>query len=348
MAEAGRRIRPVLPMFVACAVWLFVVSCSPNKEEAAFQGTVVVYSPHGPDVLRDYEDRFEAAYPGVDMQWLDMGSQDVYNRVKSEQRRPQADVWWGAPSPMFMQAAGEGLLAPYKPSWADAVDAAYKDPQDRWYGTYRSPLGIVYNMRAYAEADVPHTWDALLEPAWAGKITLRKPHPSGTMRTFIGAIFLRAGSQQAAIDWLTKLHQSTEAYMENPQFLYEHLKKREDLISVWIMPDVILQRQRHGYPLACVVPPDTPVITEGIAIIEGAPHREWAEKFYEFVTTQEALAHQAHAYAKVPTREDIDPSSLPESIANLDIKPMAIDWQAFADKEQEWLDLWDKQVYQAQ
>ena len=59
--------------------------------------TVVVYSPHGVEMLSDYEGLFEAAYPDVDLQWLDMGSQDVFSRVSAERNpdrcAPPSTVW---------------------------------------------------------------------------------------------------------------------------------------------------------------------------------------------------------------------------------------------------------------
>lgn len=320
---------------------LALVGCSPSRE------IVVVYSPHGPDVLRDYEAKFEAAYPEVDVQWVDAGSQEVYSRVKAERNRPQGDVWWGAPSTLFMVAAEEGLLAPYRPTWADSVEEGYRDPQDRWYGTYRSPLAVMFNARRYAKNEVPQTWDDLLKPEWKGKITIRKPLASGTMRTFIGAMILRAPTEDEGIAWLKRLHESCEAYMENPQLLYDHVKRQEELISVWLMPDVALQRDRNGYPFDWVVPPQTPVLTEGMAIIQGAPHAEWARRFYEFVTTPEALAQQAHAYAKVPARDDLDPATLPEWIAGLEIDAMPIDWKQFAENEKRWCDRWEAEVFNA-
>ena len=316
-------------------------------DEPSQTGRVIVYSPHGPDVLQDYEKRFEAAYPGVDMQYLDMGSQEVYQRVQGERRNPQADVWWGAPSTMFMRAAEQGLLEPYRPSWADRIGHDARDPEDRWYGVYRSPLAIVFNNRRLTKETAPQTWDELLEPQWHGKITIRKPPPSGTMRTFIGAMILRAPSEDDGIAWLRKLHDATEAYMENPQFLYDHMKRREELVSVWLMPDVALQRQRNGYPLDCVVPRQTPVLMEGIAIIKGAPNPESAKTFYEFVTSSDELAHQAHAYSKVPTRGDLDPATLPDWIASQRIDAMDIDWQEFAKHEKRWCDRWEQEVYHA-
>lgn len=308
---------------------------------------VVVYSPHGPDVGKDYEALFEAAYPDIDLRWLDMGSQEVYNRISAERRRPACDVWWGAPSTMFMQAARAGLLGAYTPTWSDAVGPGYKDEDGLWYGMYDTPLAIMFNTRHYTRGQVPHSWDELLDPAWDGLITMRKPLPSGTMRTFIGAMILRAESEDEGIAWLRRLHLATEKYNESPQTLFDHMKRNEDLITVWIMPDVVLQRERNGYPFDFWLPKQTPVLTEAIAIVKGAPHRENAELFYEFVTSPEALAHQAAEYAKIPTRTDIDPGTLPQWMVEQEVDAMPIDWGLFAEKEQAWCDRWEKEVYNA-
>jgi len=44
---------------------------------------VVVYSPHGRDLLVLLEKTYEAAHPEIDVRWLDMGSQEVYDRLRS-------------------------------------------------------------------------------------------------------------------------------------------------------------------------------------------------------------------------------------------------------------------------
>ena len=314
--------------------------------------TLVIYSPHGRDILKDYEEMFEAQHPEIDVLWLDMGSQDVYNRISAERDRPACDVWWGAPSTMFMQASKSvdgqpALLEAYEPSWAGAVDETNKDPGNLWYGTHRTPLAIMFNNRKYTRDDVPSTWDELLSDKWKGRIAIRKPLPSGTMRTFIGAMIQRSESEDEGIAWLKKLHASTEHYAESPQLLFEHLKRNEDIITVWIMPDAVLQRERHGFPFDFFLPPQTPVLTEGIAIVRGAPHRESAEKFYEFVTTPEALAHQAEAYAKIPARNDIDPGTLPRWMVEQPIDAMPMDWQVFAEREKEWCARWEREVFSA-
>jgi iron(III) transport system substrate-binding protein len=326
--------------WIALSALILLAGCSSRE-------VVVVYSPHGPDVGKDYEQLFEAAYPHIDLQWLDMGSQEVYNRISAERNRPACDVWWGAPSTMFMQAAREGHLEPYRPEWAEAVDPADQDAQDRWFGIYRTPLSMFFNMNQYTRADVPQTWDELLDRRWNGKITIRKPPASGTMRTFIGAMILRAGSEDAGIAWLRRLHQQTKSYQETPQLLFDQIKRNDELITVWIMPDAVLQRERNGSPFDFYLPSPTPVLTEGIAIVKGAPHRQNAELLYDFVTTADALVHQAEAYAKVPARNDIDVARLPAWMSEQAIEPMEIDWEDFARNEQRWVDRWEREVYSA-
>ena len=192
---------------------------------------------------------------------------------------------------------------------------------------------------------MPETWDGLLDEQWKGKITIRKPLESGTMRTFIGAMVERAESEDAGIEWLRKLHEATSSYPENPQLLFERVKRNEDEITVWIMPDAVLQKNRHGYPFGYYNPPNTPLLKEGIAIVKDAHHREGAGRFYEFVTTQEALIDQAETYGKIPARTDIDPEALPNWMNEQPIVPMPIDWEAFALKNEEWCERWDKEVY---
>lgn len=308
---------------------------------------VVVYSPHGAEMLGDYEARFEAEYPEVDVQMVDMGAKEVYSRIQAERGRPQCDVWWGAPSTMFMQAAGEGLLAPYTPAWADAIAPEFKDPEARWHATFRSPIAILFNDRQYSAADMPQTWDGLLDPAWQGKISLRRPLESGTMRTFLCAMIARAESEDAGIAWLGKLHGQTGEYPGSPALLFDHIKKNPEHISVWLMPDIVMQAVRNGFPFDYYLPPDTPVLTDGIALVTGAPHEDWAKTFYEFVTTESALLHQAEAYAKLPARSDIDPAKLPPKLIAQEVKAMPIDWKAFAQHEPAWCERWKTEVYEA-
>ncbi len=335
-------------------VWsllLLFVACGGSERNGGEQdeARVVVYSPHGKELLDDFARRFEAANPGVRVQWLDMGSQDVLDRIRSERSNPQADIWWGAPSSFFMNAADEGLLQPYRPSWAGAVEPSQHDSLDRWYGTFLTPEVIAFNSQVLSAATAPHDWDDLLDPRWRGKITIRNPLASGTMRAIFSAMIWRfykeTGSPEAGYEWLLRLDANTKSYPANPTLMYLQLARREALVTLWNMPDIELQKQVYHYPFDYVLPASgTPVLVEGLAIVAHCKHPEWAKKFYEFVTTPESFVIQATKYFRIPTRKDLPRDRLPDWMTRAQIREMKIDWRVFSEKSQEWMKYWDKNI----
>src|SRR5258705_11882300 len=152
---------------------------------------LLIYTPHGQDLLHDSISRYQAIHPGVDIQFLDMGSREILERVRAERNRPQADLWWGAAHTTFQTAAEENLLAPYKPSWADKVPNSSRDNEDRWYGTYQTPEVIVYNSDVVKPEEAPKDWDDVLDPKWRDKIFIRNPKSFDSMGAIFGAMVWR-------------------------------------------------------------------------------------------------------------------------------------------------------------
>ena len=312
---------------------------------------LTVYSPHGKDMLEHYERGFEQAHPAVDVQWVDMGSQEILDRLRAEAANPQADVWFGAPAEAFSKAAKEGLLAPYRPTWASAVPADAHDPDDLWYGTYYTPEVIAYNTDAVSAAEAPKDWDEVLDPKWRGKVIIRDPVASGSMRAIFGGIIARSvaetGSPQAGYDWLLRLDANTKEYTLNPTLLYQKLGRQEGLISLYNMPDIATLRERFNIPVTYVIPRSgTPLLVDGIAIARGAKRPELARQYYEFVTTREALVEAAHRFLRIPARGDIPVDSLPDWIreAMAQIRPMPGDQRMIADSLDAWMTYWDTRI----
>src|ERR671924_1265844 len=223
-----------------------------------------------------------------------MVAQEVPDRRRAEAANPQADLWFGAPAEIFERAAKEGLLAPYRPAWAMAVPNDGRDPDDLWYGTYLTPEVIAYNSEAVRDAESPKDWNDVLDPKWRGKVIIRDPIASGTMRAIFGAIIARelgrTGSTRAGYDWLLRLDANTKEYTLNPTILYQKLGRQEGVVTLYNMPDMATLQQRTRIPVKWVVPASgTPVLVEGIAIVKGVKQPAIAGRFYEFVTTPEAL-----------------------------------------------------------
>ena len=290
------RVRPYLVVFASC-VFTLLLSCNRSPQN---NHRLLIYTPHGQDLLRDFTARYKARYPDADVQFLDMGSREILERVRVERNRPQADLWWGAAHTTFQTAADENLLAAFRPSWADKIPTTSHDEKDRWYGTYETPQVIVYNSEAVRAEDAPHDWDDIIDPKWRDKVLIRSPTPSDTMRVIFGAIIWRfykdTGSADKGYDWLRKLDANVHEYTADGTLLMQKLARREGLVSLWDMPDVRLFKEQKGFPVAYIVPTSgTPVVTDGIAIIRGSPNEEEARRFYEFVTTPESLVYAAQS-----------------------------------------------------
>ena len=192
---------------------------------------VVLYSPHGPDQLGVLEKAFEARNPDIDIRWLDMGSQEVFDRLRSERANPQADVWFGGPTTIFDRGVADSLLAPYRPSWAGRVGPRGIGPADLYWPVYRTPAVIAFNSTAVPRDSAPHDWDDILAPKWKDQVLIRDPMASGTMRAIWGLIIYRSikatGDTAAGMAWLRKLDGQTRAYVLSPLLLTQKLGRQE-------------------------------------------------------------------------------------------------------------------------
>ncbi|MBO6574036.1 MAG: extracellular solute-binding protein [Rhodothermales bacterium] len=318
---------------------LFLVGCAGDSRDL-----LVVYSPHGKEMLGEYELAFEARYPSVDVRWIDMGGQDAYDRIRTEAANPQASIWWGGDSPTFSKAAAEGLLEPYRPSWADAVPEGSRDAEDRWYATYLTPEVIMYNSRTVEEGERPVDWDDLLEPEWNDRIIIRYPLASSTMRTIWGALIMRQPTVQDGYNWLARLDVNTKTYTADPTQLYLKLAREEGDVSLWNLPDTQIQSSLNGYPFGFAVPSSgTPILNDGIALVRGGSNPDMARAFYEFVTSDSALVQQAETYFRIPVRQDIGAERLPEWMAS-PIVPMDVDWGRLEIEGALWMEHWDQRI----
>lgn len=336
-------MRPPLRLAASLAVAL-VAGCADSRTP------VVVYSPHGRDLLQLFENTYEQAHPEVDVRWLDMGSQEVVDRLRSERANPQADIWFGAPATLFARAAADGLLAPWRPGWAEAIPASSRGPGDLYFGVFRTLPVIVFNEKLIAAGEAPGDWDELLDPRWKGRLLIRDPMASGVLRTVFGMVLARSlaetGATDRGFDWLRRLDSQTKEYVANPALLHEKLLRQEGAVTIWELTDTLLERRRgspFGYRFAAS---GTPVIDDAIALVAGAPHAAAARGFVEWVGSAEAQRLAAERVFRIPARTDLPADALPDWArqALADMRPAELDGQLVAREIQGWMATWDRTV----
>ncbi|HEX8245260.1 MAG TPA: extracellular solute-binding protein [Longimicrobium sp.] len=335
-----RRLTPI-------AVAAVLASCGGGDEREV----LTIYSPHGREMLQAFEKKYEALHPDVDVQFLDMGSQEVLERLRAERANPQADVWWGAPATTFEDGVRDSVLERSTPTWAGALPADAKSKDGFWYGTYLTPEVIAYNSTAVSAADAPKDWDDVLDPRWKGKVLIRNPTESGTMRAIFGMIIyrgIRAGRDTAAgFDWLRRLDAQTREYTLNPTLLYQKLARQEGLITLWDLPDIeALKARGAAFPIDYVLPASgTPVLVDGVGVVRGTKHQQRAREFVEWIGGP-GVVPAAREFFRLPARTDIPDDSLPPGLRQVkaQLKPEPLDWALLQRETPGWMRYWDEHV----
>ena len=311
---------------------------------------VVVYSPHGRDQLVLMERDFERLHPDIDVRWLDMGSQEILDRVRFEKVNPQADVWFGGPTTIFDRGVAESLLAPYRPVWADRVDPEGTGPDNLYFPAYRTPAVIAYNSSVVPASEAPADWDDVLAPRWRDKILIRDPVASGTMRAIWGLILQRSiketGDTTRGMAWLRRLDGQTRTYTLNPAILEEKLVRREGLVTLWDLPDLLIW-QHKDIPFSYTFPRSgTVVIDDAIALVRGARHAKAAKLFIDYVGGQHAQLLTAREVYRLPARSDLPADSVPSWVAEVERSMVVadVDWALLAREGPAWMSYWDRHV----
>ncbi len=326
--------------------FLFTSGCG---ESSAANKTIDVYSPHGKYLEGDIKQRFEAAHPGWTVRFQDMGGGEIFAKIGAERDRPRACVWWGGSASDFKNAEAQGLLEAYVPPWAANLPENAKSPTGGWSATFLTPEIILYNPNKIKAEDVPQEWDGLLDSKWKGRIAVRDARASSGMKLIFGALILREkerhGSIDAGFEFLRKLDANTASYAANPDGLYRLLESDGPcMLAPWNLPDVLNLKKNKGKPFDFVMPKNTMVNVEPIALVKNNPNPEGAKLFYNFVNDPEQLILMAHERDRIPARTDIPQEKLPESMRGLKLEPMKFDAAEFDKNIEEWMARWDSEI----
>ncbi len=306
--------------------------------------TVTIYTSRPKGISDGIVKDFQAAHPEYRVQLLNLGAQEVADRVRAEAARPQADVWWGGTSQQFELGAKDGVLQPFPTEIVDRVPERFRGSDNAWVGEQQLAQVIAYNHDMMTADEAPKDWDDLVDPRYKNKILIRDVAPSGTMRSIFGAMILRTfettGSPDQGYDWLRKLDANTKDYPASPTDLYLRIQRQEAPLTVWNLQDVMLQT-KAGVPFTPVIPASgSPILVDGIGKVKGAPNSEGADAFATFLLTKETQEKLAQNNFQIPTVQ-IDP---PKWLTDLGLEEMPVDWSAVGAHDEEWIGYWVQNI----
>lgn len=270
------------------------------------EGKLIVYSTTDTALIKPLIKDFEAEYPGVNVEYNDMNSTELYNRFISENaaNSTSADVVWSSAMDLQVKFVNDGYAASYEspeissiPKWAHF--------QSQAYGTTYEPLVFVYNKRLVKPEEVPHTRAEFIKllktnPAkFKGKVTTFDIEKSGVGFNLLTQDYRVGGSSiwslvKAMGECDVKLQSSAGAMMER-------ISSGENLIGYNILGSYAFAKAKKDPSLGYVYPNDyTQVISRLVLISKKAKSPNAARLWVDYLLSkrgQTILANQSDLFS---------------------------------------------------
>jgi iron(III) transport system substrate-binding protein len=358
-------MKKILSIMLALVMIVSMVACSsPAEESQDAQGTnepsseevnqeetsqgledkVVIYSTHSEDMIEIVADAFEEE-TGVTVEFINLKG-ELSERVRAEKENPQSDVMFGGSSAVFMELQAEDLFEAYAPSWADHVDPLFKDADNFWFGTIQTPVMMAYNSDVLTVEEAPTDWADLTDDKYKDQIVVRNALSSSARATMSCLIqqYEAAGDIDSAWDYLKAVDGNTKQYFGSGSLMMQAVGRQEAAITYAPLNSIIDNKVNNSIPLEVVnAASGSPIITDGIALINNAPHPNAAKAFIDFAGSADIQALLANEFNRMPTNEEAFADS-PSWMSEIEITAMDVDWADLALKQSEWMQTWDTEI----
>jgi iron(III) transport system substrate-binding protein len=275
--------------------------------KAKTEGEVTWYTAHFDNaVTGKIGAAFTAKYPGIKVNVLKSTAQVNYQRLLQDIGAGvmQADVFSSTDASQFLQLAQDKALEAYEPKNEAKIVPAFRniDPFGFYHVTAVSLVAITYNNQKLTEAEIPKTWQELLDPKWSNKVALGDPNFSGMVGAW--AVTLQ---KMYGWDYFTRLSAGKPLITRSIDDTVTILNSGERELAAGD-PASTLRSTAKGNPLSVVYPTDGVIaVVEPSAIVAGAKHPNAARLFMEFLLSTDCAKIEADAFEQ-SLRPEVAPS----------------------------------------
>ncbi len=305
-----------------------------------------VYTALEEEQMPVYQAAFEAANPGIKIEWQRDSTGVITSRLLAEKDNRQADVVWGLAASSLMVLDGEGMLESYRPAGFDQIKDDFKDRRTgwpTWVGMDAWASAICFNTVDAEKLGLPKptSWPDLMNPVYKDHIVMPNPGSSGTGFLTVSA-WLQVFGQTGGWLYMDGLHQNIKTYLHSGSKPCKAVGAGEYPIGIsFSYPGVKLIND--GAPVEVILPSEgLGWEMEATAIMKGTAHLDAAKKLADFAASAEAAKLYNESY-QVLARKDVEatlPANYPADEQKLMISPNNFEWAA--QHRQEILDEWQK------
>ncbi len=251
--------------------------------------------------------------------------------IFAEHARPRCDVFWNNEIVNTLRLDRKGLLARYETVAASSFPGQYRSANSRWYGFSARARVLVVNTELVSEASRPTSIVDITARQWKGRVGIAKPL-AGTTATHAACLFAVWGQERTKEFF--RAAKKNARVMAGNKHVARAVATGELAFGLTDTDDAILELEQ-GWPVVIVYPDQaedelgTLFIPNTVAIIQGAPHREAAEKLVDFLLSPQVermLAEGPSAQIPLDTHAEVEPRvESPRTV-----RSMQVDFEAAA------------------
>ncbi len=186
-----------------------------GEQIASSDEALIVYTNSASNGRGDWL-KEKAGEVGFNLEIVEMGGSDLFNRLLAEKNNPIADVTFGMSQMDWQTLKQEEALVAYEPSWIDEIPDGSSDSDNFYHPIAEQRIIMLYNQDTYDETTAPQDWPDLWEnEEFHGLYHVPSTLSGGTDRAVIYNILTRHLDENGELGVSDEGWAAVQAYIEN-------------------------------------------------------------------------------------------------------------------------------------
>jgi iron(III) transport system substrate-binding protein len=244
--------------------------------------------------------RFEQKYPFIKTETLRLGTFKLLTKIQTEARA-------GAFKGDVIEIAGvtgqilkkDGTLAKYVSPESRFYPDSVKDPDQTWTSFFINTHVLVYNTNLVKKAELPRTFQELINPKWKDKIVMSEDFD-------IFGMMLKVMGREKGLDFMRRLAAQGVDVRDGYTLAVQGIASGEAPLGINLYGTRTEEFKKTGAPVDWVPVEFVLASLEPLGVAAKAPNPNAARLFVDFLLSKEAQGLMRERF-RIPSRPDVPP-----------------------------------------
>ena len=245
---------------------------------------------------------FVQKYSFLDLELHPLETETLVTRIQDEARSGMStwDVVLGGGG-LFQPLMEANLVASYHSPQREAISEALNDSEGYWSGYYINPYVLSYSTTLVKEAEIPKSYDELLEPRWKGNRIAIDSTAHGLLR----GLTLVWGEDKA-VAYLKRLADQQPVMARASITAVDSMHTGKVSMVIARAPVVQGYKRKLRSPIDWIFLEPIVAQIDAVMLSSRSPHPNGARLFVDFVLSKEGQSAFA-GIQQIPVRRDMEP-----------------------------------------